>query len=73
MYGTGTSAVKLKGMIPYPCCPQKKAAVEMGASGCATHQCPNCGKFVEFNYDLMQARRVNAYRGAVNKYNKQCR
>jgi len=69
----GTSAVKLKGMISYPCCPQKKAAVEESAHGRATHQCPNCGKYVEFNYDDMTARRVNAYKGAANKFSKQYR
>lgn len=66
----GSCAEQLKGMIKYPCCPKKKAAVEYNAHGCATHQCPNCGKFVEFNYDDMTAKVVNAFRGATNKFTK---
>ena len=40
---------QIKGMITYPCCPQKKAVVKYNAHGCATHPCPRCGKYIEFN------------------------
>lgn len=63
-------AEKFRTMIPYPCCPQHKAGVEISAHGKASHQCPNCGKFVEFDYDNETARVVNAYRGASNSFRR---
>lgn len=59
---------QIKGMITYPCCPQKKAAVKYNAHGCATHPCPRCGKYIEFNYDSMEAKIVKPFRGASNRY-----
>ena len=39
-----------------------------GASGKATHPCPRCGKFIEFDYDKMSARVTKAERGASQKF-----
>ena len=57
-------------MIHYPCCPQYKAGVEMSARGKASHQCPNCGKYVEFDYDGETARVVKPSRGASHRFNR---
>lgn len=64
----GNCAEQFRTMISYPCCPQRKAGVEMSARGRATHQCPNCGKYVEFDYDEGTARIINACRGASNRF-----
>lgn len=66
----GNCAEQFRTMISYPCCPQRKAGVEMRAQGRATHQCPNCGKYVEFDYNNETARIVNACRGASKKYRR---
>ena len=63
-------AEQFRTMIPYPCCPQHKAGVEMSAHGKASHQCPSCGKYIEFDYDKETARIVKAYRGASNKFRR---
>ena len=55
---TGSCVEQFRDMIPYPCCPQYKAGVEMSAHGRASHPCPNCGKFVEFDYDNLTAKIV---------------
>ncbi len=67
---TGTCAEQFVDMIPYPCCSQHKAGVEASAHGKATHQCPNCRKYVEFDYDKRTARIVKPSRGASNKFNR---
>lgn len=64
----GSTAEQIKGMIIYPCCANKKAMVKCGASGKATHPCPQCGKFIEFDYDRMSARVTKAERGAAQKF-----
>lgn len=64
----GSEAQQIKGMIAYPCCRNKKAMVMYGASGKATHPCPRCGKFIEFDYDKMSARITKAERGASQKF-----
>lgn len=61
-------AEQFRAMILYPCCPQNKAGVEMNAHGRATHPCPTCGKFIEFDYDNGTAKIVKACRGASNKF-----
>lgn len=66
----GSCAEQFRTMIPYPCCPECKAGVEMSAHGKASHPCPNCGKFVEFDYDKESARIVSACRGASNKFRR---
>lgn len=58
------------GMIPYPCCPQYKAGVGTSAHGRASHPCPKCGKFVEFNYDNLTAKIVRPSRGAAHRFRK---
>lgn len=65
---TESCTEQIKGMITYPCCPQKKAVVEYNAHGCATHPCPNCGKYIEFNYDTMKAKVVKPLRGVTHKF-----
>lgn len=60
---------EIKGVINYPCCPKKKAMVKIGTYGRASHQCPNCGQYVEFDYDTMTASRIKAFRGVVKKFN----
>ena len=64
----GTCAEEFRDMIPYPCCPQRKAGVENSARGRATHQCPNCGKYVEFDYDALTAKVIKPKRGASHKF-----
>jgi hypothetical protein len=66
----GTCAEQFVDMIPYPCCPQHKAGVELSAHGKATHQCPNCRKYVEFDYDNRTAKLVKPLRGASNRFCK---
>ena len=66
----GNCAEQFRTMISYPCCPQVKAGVEMSAHGKASHPCPVCGKFVEFDYDKENARVVNACRGASNRFGR---
>lgn len=63
-------AEQFRAMVPYPCCPAYKAGVEISAHGKASHPCPNCGKFVEFDYDKETARIVGACRGASNKFGR---
>ena len=63
-------AEKFRTMIPYPCCPQHKAGVEMSAHGKASHQCPNCGKYVELDYDTETARIVKPSRGASHRFKR---
>lgn len=66
----GSCAEQFRTMIPYPCCSQHKAGVEMSAHGRATHKCPTCGKYIEFDYDKGTARIINACRGASNKFRR---
>lgn len=66
------TAEKFRTMIPYPCCPKHKAGVEPDAHGKATHPCPKCGKFVEFDYDKLTAKVVSPTRGASHRYVKNC-
>lgn len=49
-------------------CSNKKAMVKFGASGKATHPCPQCGKFIEFDYDTMSAQITRAERGATQRF-----
>ena len=52
---------KLKGQIPFPCCPKEKAMV-------ASYKCPNCGKFSIFDFDEMKAYPAKAAKGAAHKF-----
>lgn len=63
---------RIRTMIAYPCCPKHKAGVEPDAHGKATHPCPNCGKFVEFDYDELTAKIVPPVRGVSHRYIKNC-
>lgn len=65
-----SEAEQIRGMITYPCCPHKKAVVKYNAHGCAIHPCPNCGKYIEFIYDSMEAKIVKPFRGASKKFRK---
>ncbi len=53
------------GVIQYPCCPTEKVIVYEGAHGKVSNKCPRCGRFAEFDYDRMDARKTRARRGAV--------
>lgn len=53
----GSCAEEIKGMISYPCCPKHKVMAYASARGRVSSKCPNCGKFVTFDYDLMTVRR----------------
>ena len=59
---------KFKGRIPFPCCPQKSAIVSMDAHGKISVQCPNCGKFVLMDQDLMTATITKPCRGASEHF-----
>lgn len=66
----GCCAEQFRDMILYPCCPRNKAGVEVSAHGRASHPCPNCGKFVEFDYDNLTARIITPTRGASHKFHR---
>lgn len=40
------TAEKIKGQIPYPCCPKKKTMAFDSSHGRASYKCPRCGKMV---------------------------
>lgn len=63
-----SSAEKIKGMIPYPCCPSEKAMVYEGSTGRSSYKCPRCHKFAIFDYDKMKSYPAPAARGAVNRF-----
>ena len=62
-----TSAEKMKGMIPFPCCRGEKVIAYESSSGRSSNKCPRCGKFALFDYDAMMAVPSIAARGAVHK------
>lgn len=64
----GNCAEQFRTMMSYSYCPKYKAGVEMSVHGRATHQCPNCGKYVEIDYDRETARVINVCHGASKKY-----
>ena len=61
-------AEKIKGMISYPCCPKNKEMAYESARGRVSSKCPNCGKFVVFDYDLMTAEIGEPARGATHRF-----
>ena len=58
---------ELKGLIPFPCCPQEKVFVYESSRGRASSRCPRCRKFVLFDYGSMTARIVRPIRGAMSQ------
>lgn len=67
---SGSCAEKIKGMISYPCCPKNKVMAYASARGRVSTKCPNCGKFVVFDYDLMTAEIGEPARGATHRFKK---
>ena len=59
---------KIKGQIPFPCCPKEKAMVYESSHGRASYKCPNCGKFSVFDFDEMKAYPAKAAKGAAHKF-----
>ena len=64
-----STAEKIKGQIPYPCCPKEKAMAYESSHGRASYKCPNCGKFAVFDFDEMTAYPSTAIRGATHSFN----
>ena len=62
-----TSAEKMKGMVPFPCCRGEKVIAYENSSGCSSIKCPRCGKFALFDFDAMMAVPSSAARGAAHK------
>ena len=58
------TAEKLKGQIPFPCCPKEKAIAYESSHGRASYKCPRCGKFAVFDFDKMEAYPTRAVKGA---------
>lgn len=65
---TTYSEGELKGRIPYPCCPKEGMMVFKGTHGRTSGKCPNCGKFANFDFDLMSATPSHALRGASKRF-----
>lgn len=59
---------KLKGMIPFPCCPKEKVMVYEGTSGETSVKCPNCGSYSLFDFKRMTSERGHAIRGASHRF-----
>ena len=59
---------KIKGRIPFPCCPNKSAIVSKETHGGFSVPCPNCRRFVLFNPDEMTAKVIKACRGASDHF-----
>ena len=64
------SDCRVKGMIPYPCCPKETVIVFLDAHGQVSNKCPRCGKFARFDYDRMTATAARAFRGASRIYKR---
>lgn len=62
------TAEKLKGQIPYPCCPKEKAMAFESSHGRASYKCPRCSKFAIFDFDKMIAYPAEPARGASHKF-----
>lgn len=62
------TAEKIKGQIPYPCCPKEKAMAFDSSHGRASYKCPRCGKFAIFDFDEMEAYPAQAARGAAHRF-----
>lgn len=50
------------GYIPYPCCPKEKAAYFADSKGHSSIKCPNCKKYVLFDWDNKEAKITGAVR-----------
>lgn len=61
-------ALQLKGAISFPCHPKRKAMVYAGATGKASHQCPQCGAIAVFDYDSMTSEPSKMIRGASHRF-----
>ena len=72
MFFDETSALAVKGMIEFPCGCGSKDLVYIGATGKASHACPNCKRFAIFDYDSMTAIPSKALKGATQKLRQNC-
>lgn len=66
-------AEKLKGQIPFPCCPKEKAMAYEGSHGRVSLKCPRCGRFAIFDFDEMIAHLAGAAKGASHKFKSENR
>lgn len=62
------TAEKLKGQIPFPCCPKEKAMVYENSHGQVSLKCPRCGRFAILDFDEMIAYLSRAAKGASHKF-----
>ena len=63
-----SSAEKLKGFIPFPCCEKEKMMVGATCHGKVSSKCPRCGKFSIFDFDKMESYPGHAAKGIVQKF-----
>ena len=63
-----STAEKLKGQIPYPCCPREKIMAYESSHGRTSSKCPKCGKFAIFDYDEMKSYPTVAAKGAAHRF-----
>ena len=59
---------RVRGVIPYPCCPTESVVVFADAHGRSSVKCPKCSRFAVFDYDKMCADQGRPCRGAVEQY-----
>ena len=52
-------------IFTYPCCPKEKLLFGPGMGGWASVKCPNCGKFILFDFSRGSSSVVKARRGAT--------
>lgn len=59
---------RIKGRVPYPCCPHRSAIVSEDAHGKISVPCPSCGRFVLIDQDRMTATVTKPCKGASAKF-----
>ena len=66
MYNKNSCALKIKGMIQYPCGCSPKVLVYEGTFGYSAVQCPACKKYAMFDYEHMTARPMAPIKGLTH-------
>ena len=67
------TADKLKGQIPFPCCPKEKVMAYESSHGRVSLKCPRCGRFAIFDFAKMSAHLSGAAKGASHKFKLETR
>ncbi len=66
MYNKNSCALKIKGMIQYPCGCSPKVLVYEGTFGYSAVQCPACKKYAMFDYEHMTAQPMAPIKGLTH-------